>query len=122
MRFAIFLLIPVFFLSCSHAGKRETGPGLSRDSIIPRETLVRITADVHIAEAVARLHRLSGTGNKEDLDRYFRFIWAKYHVTRSQFLGNLDRLKRDPADFGKFYDEVIADLNQRSGKSLPEEE
>jgi len=122
MRFPLFFIIAGFIVACGGQGNPEKERPISADSIIPREQLIVITADMHIAEAILNIEKTLGKENRLDAERYYGFIWMKYHISRNQYLRNLERLKKNPEDFSRFYDEVIKNLEERGAAPLPEKE
>jgi hypothetical protein len=113
---ALILLVSIALFSCSHTSGKYKGE-LPSDSIIPYDRMVKITADVHIAEAILHQVRVRDKVTDSIRDAYMNFVWKKHHISRQRFLGNIEYLKQDPDGFIKFYSDVTTYLDEQ-GKVL----
>ena len=114
MRELFYLLVFLLLLGCTrHPESMETDNQISADSLIPREQMVRITADVHVVEA-ALLNKKYDRKNKRTLAaHYYKALFSKYRISELRYRQNIDRLQKDTRDFMEFYKEVIAELDVR---------
>ena len=107
MRLFLLLLLSFFLLTCSNQETRRQNILIPPDSLISREKLVLILADIHMIDAAitaANKRRNDTTGMSQ---AYYQVIFDKYRITRNSLQKNLDFYKQDPEDFSMIYDEVV---------------
>jgi hypothetical protein len=115
MKGTLCLSVLLLIFGCTrHPGSNEIDSQVvPADSLISRELMVRITADVHVLEA-ALLNRPYNRQNSKTLaGHYYKELFLKYRISEFRYHQNIVRLQRDPKDFMAFYDEVIAELDAR---------
>jgi hypothetical protein len=59
------------------------------------------------------LKRNEGTEQRELASQYYRALFSRYGISRGRYESNLNFYRQDPEEFGKMYDEVIAQLIAR---------
>lgn len=89
--------------------------------IIPRDSMVMIMTDIHIAEAALQLRDL-GRNDTLRLEAYgrYRYIFEKYGVTRARFNESFTWYSNNPHLFHEMYEQVIDRLNVMQAKGLME--
>ena len=111
------LLLTYFLLLLSGCGDPKVigdiRPLNPPDSLIPREKMIRMMVDVHVLEAALVLKRNEGTEQRELASQYYRALFSRYGISRGRYESNLNFYRQDPEEFGKMYDEVIAQLIAR---------
>lgn len=114
MRGLFFLWTLILLAGCSrHHGSGESTVQLPADSIIPREVMVKIAADVHVLEAALLKKRYDRKNTKMIAGSYYKELFSKYRITELRYRRNIDRLQENTRDFMAFYNEVIAELDTR---------
>jgi hypothetical protein len=72
---------------------------------------------VHILEAGLMTQRNKGQQERKWAEDAYLSLFRKYHVTKGQFMRNLDYYQKDPKTFCRIYDTVINNINKQKGKS-----
>jgi len=114
MRGTLCLTVILLILGCTrHPGSNEIGSQVPSDSLISRELMIRITADVHVLEAAL----LNGHYNRQNTRtlaaQYYKELFSKYRISELRYRQNIGQLQKDSKDFMAFYNEVIAELDGR---------
>jgi hypothetical protein len=115
MRFLLLPVLMMLFYACTGPAP-EQGLGeasISADSLIARETMVKIMTDVHLIEAYLLNKRNKGIKADSLVSFYYEGIFRKYRITKTQYEGSLRFYMGNPREFAKIYDSVIADLTRR---------
>jgi len=108
-----------FFLLVSCAEKKDVPlvkDSLPPDSLISREKMIHILADVQMVEAALLLERNGELESKHKPWFYYSGIFAKYHISRSRYSANLKYYSQNPSELAKMYDKVILELESRQKK------
>jgi hypothetical protein len=104
MRFlGVILASLILIISCSQSGKKYR---------IPDKELVKILADIHIADAISFSTKYRDKFRNNDSITYFDKLFAKYHVTRSQFDSTIAWYSGNPDKYELLYDKVLDRLNR----------
>lgn len=98
-----------------HPGSPETGSRFPGDSLISRELMVKITADVHVVEAGLQNRRNKQKDIRTLAGHFYHELFSKYRISELRYRQNIGQLQKDPKDFMAFYDEVIKELDARIG-------
>ena len=95
-----FLLI---LISCSHSGKHGR---------IPENQLVKILADIHLADAISFSGKFKDIYHNKDSIYYFEKIFARYNITRNQFDSTISWYSGNPDAYETLYGKVLNRLNR----------
>jgi hypothetical protein len=113
--FTLFCLLCL--LASCHSHKKELLPsGLSADSVIPREEMIRVLADVHLVEASLNFQKNRRENIPLLTHDYYQWLYRKYHMSAKRFRDNLSYYKTDPENFSKMYEEVVKNLTDKAKK------
>ena len=118
-RLGLLLLIVSLLTGCS--GKKTENPitGNRPDSLIPQGKMILILSDVHVVEAAFMLGRNDGADNSTGEEYYYRGIFNKYRITRSQFENSMAWYRQDPENYAKMYEKAIVILENRQKQFTP---
>jgi hypothetical protein len=107
----ITLLTTLLILSCS------TGSGKHPEAeIIPRDSMIRIMADIHLADAVlinAVNHRKIQVNQ---IPAYYSDLLQRYNISKTRFDVSLRFYSDDLEKFDKMYEEILSLLNKRQAE------
>ena len=110
------LSVLLMLWGCSHhPGSHETGSKVPADSLISREIMVKITADIHVLEAGLLNRRNKIKDVKTLAGHFYQELFSKYRISKLRYHQNIEQLQKDPKDFMAFYVLVIAELDARIG-------
>ena len=106
MRKLIFILVILFtIVSCSSSNEEITMP----ENLIPRDTLVEIIFDIHIADAYLANNRLPERKlNKND---FYTGIFVKHGYPRALFDSTIVFLSKHPDYYTDIYDDVLSKMS-----------
>jgi len=113
MKNLVLLLVVFLLFSCGSRDKSAEKVRISQDSIISKDLLVLLLADIHLVDAALLLNRNKGIKPDHDINFYYNGVFQKYRISKRRFEQNLDYWKQNPEEFGKVYEEVIAYLSKR---------
>lgn len=84
------------------------------ENIIPRDSMILLMTDIHLAEATIQIRNLgrSDTTRQEAYSRY-RYIYEKYKVSDGRFRESFEFYRSQPEYFHKMYDEVLTRLSEK---------
>jgi len=99
----VILAILLIGISCSRPGKKY---------IIPENQLVKILADIHIADAISFSNKYREKFHNNDSITYYEKLFIKYNVTRSQFDSTIALYSGNPDKYDLLYDKVLDRLNR----------
>ena len=111
----LLMIIPVI-ISCGSHGSSEKKESLPADSIIPEKKFVSLLTDVHLLEAGLMTQRNKGQQDRKWADDAYKSLFIRYHVTRGQFMRNLEYYQKDTKRFSCIYDTVISSINRQKDK------
>ncbi|MDP4281233.1 MAG: DUF4296 domain-containing protein [Bacteroidota bacterium] len=112
----IFLL---FTTSCFHAHRHALPAGLARDSIIDKETMVHLLADIHIQEAALQVMQNRNPNIRKEIVSSYNGLFSKYGVSAKRFRLNLDYYRYDGDEFVKMYENVVKEIESRKNSLKP---
>ena len=72
--------------------------------------MIKVLADVHLVEASLVLQRNRGENIPSLTQKYYQWLYRKYHISQYRFRDNLNYYKMDPENFSKMYQEVVIKL------------
>jgi len=110
MKNILFMIIGfLLFTSCytKHGESTIAAP----KSLIDKDKIVLIIADVEIAEAALRQKQNTGHEIAEAKEAYFHTIFTSYEVTREQFDSSMIYYRQDLETMNGIYEEVISRLS-----------
>ena len=113
MRLFMVCCLLSFLVSCSETKKELLPPKLSADSVIDRDQMILILADVHLIEATLTLQRNRRENTSLLTQSYYQWLCRKYSMSLLRFRENLNYYKSDPQDFSKMYKEVAKNLTDQ---------
>ncbi len=118
MRYLFLLSFLILLAGCRRENSARLPEGLSSDSVIPREEMVRMLSDVQVLEAFLQLDVARGKNVTRMRDFYYDRLFSRYHCTEKRFRKNLEYYEQNPETFAKMYEEVVATLDT-SDKAHP---
>jgi hypothetical protein len=86
------------------------------DEIIPREQMVQILADMHIADAAINYKTLGDTARLNNAEVYSQ-IFRKHDVTPIHYQESYQFYLSNPGLMNKMIDEVINELSRRQSEA-----
>lgn len=104
------LTLFVFVSSCSLPEKRVSLPS----GLIPRDTLVHLLVDIHLADAYLSQNRLPDKSGGQNM--FYADITKKYGYDRSLFDSTIHYLATQPKLYVDIYDEVLNRLSLIRGQ------
>ena len=107
--FAILLLSLLY--SCENNGELKIPK-----NIISKNKIVSILVDMHIADATLISFQLDKKETKYMGENYYEMVLSKHNVSRKQFDNAIIFYARYPDHYEKIYDDVLAELNLRTGE------
>ena len=111
----LFSLAFIILICISCNDNKNTLP----EGIIPRDSMIVILADIHIAEA-----KLQNAGpafrDKTFKSAYLQQVLRKAGVDSSRFLGSFDYYSSHPEIFSIMYEQVIVEISKRQAVKLKE--
>ncbi len=113
MRYALLAVILVILASCSGKHDLVLPRGLSQDSIIPKEEMVMIIADMHVLEAIFQMQRNRVRKSMDPVSARYSQLFSKYKISKKRFDLNIAYYQSDPEVFLKIYDEVVKEMDRR---------
>jgi hypothetical protein len=104
----VFIFILLLFWACGESMIEKPRKLVSRDRMI------KILADIHLAEAVYQTGRLGSedAGKIKESDYYYSIL-QKYHMADSTFENSLIYYSSKPKEFEKIYTRVLNYLNEK---------
>ena len=109
MNRGLLILILLATLSCNSCTRKE--------KIIPRNDLVELLVDLHIADAIAMNHSINENFGKLDSAILYRTVLEEHGYTRQQMEASIKLYSRDIEKMMGIYDDVFARLSKRSEDS-----
>jgi len=100
------LLVVVIMASCK---------GDTKD-LIPRRKLVRLLAEIHIADGIAVENIAQRTGPRIDSTSLYSALFRKHGVTRAEFDSTMTYYSTRPEELQKFYTQVTAILKKKEAQ------
>jgi hypothetical protein len=106
-------IIIIFLLILSSCNNKDKIKG---KYIIPRDKLVEVLVEIHIADGVAYTARSLQHSAVFDSLSYRKYIFEKYNITRMEFDSTISAYAHQPNKFDELYEEVINELIRREGE------
>ena len=86
--------------------------------ILPKEQIVNILTDVHLAEAALTYKSAKSDSAMQLAVDYYNYIYQSRHVTKKQFDESLDFYTKHPELLEKIYEEVINELSKKQAEAV----
>ncbi len=86
------------------------------NDILSKNKIVAILIDMHIADATLISFQLDKKETKYRGENYYEMVLNKHNVSRKQFDKAIIFYARYPDYYEKIYDDVLAELNLRTGE------
>jgi hypothetical protein len=112
-RIVPFLILLALVSSCGKSKSGISVTSLPRDSVIPREQMVKMLADIHVLEAALQARKQKGAEEQNMSAFYYTRLFSKYHMSGKRFRKNLANYQVDPDEFFELYGDVIKELDSR---------
>ncbi len=101
----LFLVFFVLFLfSCSNNRP-------SSSNIIPRDTLISLIVDLHIADVILLNPNVQSKISDISSNKLYQTILNNYHISKERFKKSMDYYASSPETLDSIYDIVIERLN-----------
>ena len=114
LRITAFLFLLLMLSGCGGEEEKHASGNIPMpDSLISRQNMILILADVHVAEAAIQVQRNEGKDTVGNAAFFYQSIFKKHHVTRHQYDESLTFYIQHPELFSKMYDDVIKILEDR---------
>ena len=83
--------------------------------IIPKDTMVQVMVDIHLAEAQSQFN-MPFDHSKNIKQSYYKFIFKKYNLTYQQMIESWEFYVAHPDIFSKVYEDVITELSKKQAE------
>lgn len=107
-----FLFAVIALISC---GEKEATIEIPAN-ILPKEKMVQVLTDVHLAEAEANLRTLPDSTSKEPIG--FQKIFDKDSITKKQYEESLTFYIDHPVLLDSIYTQVLNELSKMQGNAV----
>lgn len=94
----------MFFCSCSESSKNVS-------HVIPRDSLINIIVDMHIADAVLLNPLVQSKISDVSSNQLYHSVLEKYGITKSRFIESMKYYAENPLVLDSIYYNVIEKLN-----------
>ena len=82
------------------------------DRLLSEDSLVEVLTEVQLADGATTYKRISRKKAGNDKEKYYAYIYQKYHLTPKLLKQNIDYYNADPEKMIALYDKVLAKLSQ----------
>jgi len=111
--FALKTAFTVLLLSALTSCYHEVKDTVSRpDRLLSEDSLVEVLTEVQLADGAITYKRISHKKPGNDKEKYYAYIYQKYHLTPELLKHNIDYYNTDPDKMIAIYDKVLAKLSQ----------
>ena len=86
------------------------------DRLLPEDSLIEILTEVQLADGAITYKRISHKKTGNDKEKYYAYIYQKYHLTPKLLKQNIDYYNTEPEKMIAIYDKVLARLSQLEAK------
>lgn len=107
MKKILFYSLFAFFLSCKDQEEKSIS---IPDHVLPKEKMVQVITDIHIAEAEINLNAIPDSAFKKSI--YFEEIFKEHQITKRQYEESLAFYIDHPEILNKIYEQVLNDLSK----------
>ena len=116
LRYLFIVFMLCCFSSCGDHHVVSHQVNFPADSLIPRDEMINVLADIHLAEAALQFQQNKHLNIPERARSYYGWLCSKYHFSRKRLMYNLDYYSQDVDQFSMMYKEVVKILNERAKK------
>ncbi len=109
LNIALTVLLLSFLTSCYHEVKDTVS---KPDRLLSEDSLVEVLTEVQLADGAITYKRISHKKAGNDKEKYYAYIYQKYHLTPLLLKQNVDYYNTDPDKMIAIYDKVLAKLSQ----------
>ena len=109
---SLWLIFCFFFLFSCKPKEAKIPAG-----ILPKEQMVSVLTDVHLAEAALTLNTKNDSAALVAAG-YYNFIYQSHRITKKQFDESLDFYTKHPELLEKIYEEVINELSKKQAEAV----
>lgn len=103
----LFALLVSLLPACNNSPAGAAKEGNTAAVSIPKDTMIRILIDMHIAEAMIQsVRRDRDTTVKATIQDYYNTIYQTHHVTEQQFKEAFAYYSQDIETLDKMYDDM----------------
>lgn len=105
MRLSFFLMMSVFALSCSKSAIKIPS------DIIPKDSMVFILMDIHIAEAGVKTLNADSVGI--NTKSYYEFIFKKHNISEEQYTKSMSFYTDNPVVLQEIYTKMTEEMSKK---------
>jgi len=109
--FSVFLLSTL--ASCYHEVKEKVA---LPERLLSEDSLIDVLTEVQLADGAVTYKRISHKKTGNEKEKYYAYIYKKYHLTPELLKQNLDYYNSNPDKMIAIYDKVLARLSQLESK------
>lgn len=106
----LFFLVNILFISCNRK------QGVVTAEIIPKDSLINIIVDLHLADAVLLNPITQSKISDISSNRLYKTILNKYGISRERFNNSINFYAETPIVLDSIYDKVIEKLSMIESK------
>ena len=108
--FMLFLLLALLFSGCYKVNKL----GVKKPAnLIPKNKMAEILTDMEIVQGIAIYNREHYPEYKNVGENYYKTLYDRYHVTKSQIRTSLDYYNNQGDEMANIYDMVMSKLTEK---------
>lgn len=108
-KFFRLLILILLLAACDNNNKK---------GLVQENKLVKILADIHIADAVSFSSDYKNSFRRTDSVTYYESILRKYNITRRQFDSTIAWYSANPVEYDKVYEKVLNRLNRMQAEVM----
>lgn len=101
------LLVICLGMACQHPKER-----VKKTEIIPKENLVPVLAEIHLADALLQMSEVRQNYPGRDSISNYQDILKKHGYTKEMFDRTIEFYENDPDELNDLYEEVVSELTQ----------
>lgn len=111
--FLLYFLSGLIALLCSCSDNQEVK---IPSTVLPKEKMVQVLADIHLLEAAASLNLLPNDEGALKNDPNYQQIYSAQGTTREQYMESFDFYSQHSELMMQIYNEVLTELSKRQAK------
>ncbi|MFM2225484.1 MAG: hypothetical protein RJA07_1686 [Bacteroidota bacterium] len=104
------LLISYLVISCHHQSPKL----IADDGIIQKDTMIKLLADMHLADAAVQDLKLNTDSSKQIYKMYYQQIFNRYKTNTKQFKISLQFYTQHPDEMDMMYEKVIEEIGAKT--------
>ena len=106
----ILLLLILSIVMTSQSCKR--GDAKTPENVIVKDKMISIMLDINLVESSLRMNPPRNMNDSLQIKSYYKVIFKKYKVTKTEFDKSVEYYSKHPEKFGEIYDEIISRLSR----------